>query len=50
MLKNYQYDGKPVAYAWNILNSIHAGGWQPLTILSNEFIIPLQLISPQNHR
>ncbi len=28
MLKNYQYDKKPVDYAWNILNSIHAGEWQ----------------------
>ncbi|GEN76124.1 linear amide C-N hydrolase [Chryseobacterium hagamense] len=28
MLKNYQYDQKPVAYAWNVLNSVHAGEWQ----------------------
>ena len=28
MMKNYTYDGKPVDYAWNILNSIHPGEWQ----------------------
>ncbi|MBM7420534.1 MULTISPECIES: linear amide C-N hydrolase [Chryseobacterium] len=28
MLKNYNYDKKPVDYAWNILNSIHPGEWQ----------------------
>ncbi|HEX7870230.1 MAG TPA: hypothetical protein VF455_08955 [Chryseobacterium sp.] len=35
MLQNYQYDQKPVAYAWNILNSIHAGEWQTVIDVKN---------------
>jgi len=35
MLKNYTYDQKPVDYAWNILNSIHAGEWQTVIDLKN---------------
>ncbi|SHG82200.1 linear amide C-N hydrolase [Chryseobacterium vrystaatense] len=35
MLKNYQYDKKPVDYAWNILNSIYAGEWQTVIDVKN---------------
>nr|WP_314493960.1 linear amide C-N hydrolase [uncultured Chryseobacterium sp.] len=35
MLQNYQYDDKPVDYAWNILNSIHAGEWQTVIDVKN---------------
>ncbi|MCX8523740.1 linear amide C-N hydrolase [Chryseobacterium formosus] len=35
MLQNYQYDQKPIAYAWNILNSIHAGEWQTVIDVKN---------------
>ncbi|GGE39067.1 hypothetical protein GCM10011413_00800 [Pedobacter psychrotolerans] len=28
MLNKYNYDEKPVDYAWNVLNSIHPGEWQ----------------------
>lgn len=35
MLKNYKYDKKPVDYAWNILNSIHAGEWQTVIDVKN---------------
>lgn len=35
MLNNYKYDQKPVAYAWNILNSIHAGEWQTVIDLKH---------------
>lgn len=35
LLKNYKYDKKPVAYAWNILNSIHAGEWQTVIDVKN---------------
>lgn len=35
MLKSYHYDRKPVDYAWNILNSIHAGEWQTVIDVKN---------------
>jgi penicillin V acylase-like amidase (Ntn superfamily) len=35
MLQNYKYDGKPVDYAWNILNSVHAGEWQTVIDAKN---------------
>jgi penicillin V acylase-like amidase (Ntn superfamily) len=35
LLQNYRYDQKPVAYAWNILNSIHAGEWQTVIDVKN---------------